>query len=57
MPYINNDGDTRLNNFPTEPKMYTAEPTTPSQQRNYLIVAVVGIVLVGALIFVATAVS
>jgi hypothetical protein len=57
MPYINNDGDTRLNNFPTEPKMYTAEPITPSQQRNYLIVAVVGVILVGALIFVATAVS
>ena len=57
MPYINNDGDTRLNNFPTEPKMYTAESTTPSQQRNYLIVAGVGIILVGALIFVATMVS
>jgi hypothetical protein len=57
MPYINNDGDTRLNNFPTEPKMYTAEPTTPSEQRNYLIIAVLGVVLVGVLIFVATAVS
>jgi hypothetical protein len=57
MPYINNDGDSRLNNFPTEPKMYTAEPTTPGEQRNYLIIAVVGIVLVGALIFVATMVS
>jgi hypothetical protein len=57
MPYINNDGDSRLNNFPTEPKMYTAEPTTANEKRNYLIIAVVGIVLVGALIFVATLVS
>jgi hypothetical protein len=57
MPYINNDGDSRLNNFPTEPKMYTAEPTTPSEQRNYLIIAVLGVVLVGVMIFVARAVS
>jgi cyanate lyase len=57
MPYINNDGDSRLNNFPVEPKMYTAEPTDPSQQRNYMMVMVIGIVLVGGLIFVATAVS
>jgi hypothetical protein len=57
MPYINNDGDSRLNNFPTEPKMYTAEPTSPSEKRNYLIIGVVGVVLVSALIFVATLVS
>ncbi len=57
MPYINNDGDSRLNNFPTEPKMYTAEPTSPDQQRNYLIIGVVGVVLVGGLIVVAMAVS
>jgi hypothetical protein len=57
MPYINNDGDTRLNNFPTEPQMYVAESSTPSQQRNYTIVAVVGLVLVVGFIFVAKAVS
>ena len=57
MPYINNDGDTRLNNFPTEPKMYVAEPTSPSQKRNYLIIGVVGLVLVVGFIFVAMAVS
>jgi hypothetical protein len=57
MPYINNDGDSRLNNFPTEPKMYTAEPSSPEQQRNYLIIGGVGIVLIGILISVATAVS
>lgn len=57
MPYINNDGDSRLNNFPTEPKMYTAEPTSPDQKRNYLIIGVVGVLLVGGLIVVAMAVS
>jgi hypothetical protein len=57
MPYINNDGDSRLNNFPTEPKMYTAEPTSPDQKRNYLIIGVVGALLVGGLIAVAMAVS
>ncbi len=57
MPYINNDGDSRLNNFPTEPKMYVAEPTSPTQKRNYLIIGVVGLVLVIGSIFVAKAVS
>jgi hypothetical protein len=57
MPYINNDGDTRLNNFPTEPQMYVAETATPNQKRNYLIIAVVGLVLVVGSIFVAQAVS
>ncbi len=57
MPYINNDGDSRLNNFPTEPQMYVAESTTPSQKRNYLIIAIIGLVLVIGSIFVAKAVS
>jgi hypothetical protein len=57
MPYINNDGDNRLNNFPTEPKMYTAEPASPDQKRNYLIIGTIGVLLVGGLIFVAKAVS
>jgi hypothetical protein len=57
MPYINNDGDSRLNNFPTEPQMYVAEAATPSQKRNYLIITVVGSVLVVGFIFVAKAVS
>ena len=57
MPYINNDGDTRLNNFPTEPKMYVEESTSPNQNRNYLIIAGVGVVLVVGLTFVAMAVS
>jgi hypothetical protein len=57
MPYINNDGDSRLNNFPTEPKMYVAEPTSPDQKRNYLIIGAIGLVLVVGLTFVAKAVS
>jgi hypothetical protein len=57
MPYINNDGDSRLNNFPTEPQMYVAESNTPNQKRNFLIITVVGLVLVVGSIFVAKAVS
>ncbi len=57
MPYINNDGDKRLNNFPTEPKMYVAESTNPNQTRNYAIVSIIGLVLVVGLTFVAKAVS
>jgi hypothetical protein len=57
MPYINNDGDSRLNNFPTEPQMYVAEANTPTQKRNYFIITVVGLVLVAGSIFVAKVVS
>jgi hypothetical protein len=56
MSYINNDGDTRLNNFPTEPKMYVAESNITSGFRNYLVIGVVGLVLVGGLMAVAMAV-
>jgi hypothetical protein len=57
MPYINNDGDTRMNNFPTEPRMYVAESTSADGKQNYLIAGIVGIVLVAAMTFVAMAVS
>lgn len=57
MPYINNDGDTRLNNFPTEPKMYVSESTSTDAKPNYLMMGIVGVVLVAALTFVAMAVS
>jgi hypothetical protein len=57
MPYINNDGDTRLNNFPTEPKMYVAESSDAGNNRNYLIIGILGIVVVAGLILVAMAVS
>ncbi len=57
MPYINNDGDTRLNNFPTEPKMYVDESTITSGSRNYLVIGIVCLVLIGGLMAVAMAVS
>jgi hypothetical protein len=57
MPYLNNDGDSRLNNFPTEPKMYVAESTDTDSKRNYLAIGVIGLVLTIGSIFIAMAVS
>ena len=57
MPYINNDGDTRMNNFPTEPKMYVEEGSNTNGNKSYLMMGIVGVVLVTALTFVAMAVS
>jgi hypothetical protein len=57
MPYINNDGDNRLNNFPTEPKMYVTESDSANSNRNYLVISVLGLILVVGSIFVAKAVS
>jgi hypothetical protein len=56
MPYINDD-DGRLNNFAIEPKIYQAEPPNTTQQRNYVILGVVGALLVTGLVFVAFSVS
>lgn len=56
MRYTVEDGG-RLNNFAVEPKMYTAEPPTQTQKRNYAILAVLALLLVGGLVFVAVAVS
>ncbi|MGL5805667.1 MAG: photosystem II assembly protein Psb34 [Xenococcaceae cyanobacterium] len=52
MPYTEEDGG-RLNNFAVEPKMYKAEPPNKNQQRNFVILGVVGFFLVGGLIAVA----
>lgn len=57
MPYLNNDGDTRLNNFPTEPKMYVTESTGAQSKGNYLAIGVIGLVLTIGSIFIAMAVS
>jgi hypothetical protein len=57
MPYLNNDGDSRLNNFPTEPKMYVAESTSTDGKRNYLVIGVVGLVLTIGSIAIAMMVS
>ncbi|MBD2596208.1 hypothetical protein BCD64_15605 [Nostoc sp. MBR 210] len=56
MPYTNEEGG-RLNNFAQEPKVYRAEPPTAEQKRNYIILGVAAIALVGGLIFVAFSVS
>lgn len=56
MPYTTEEGG-RLNNFAREPKVYTAEPPTDRQKRNYVILGIVGTILVGGLIFVAFSVS
>jgi hypothetical protein len=56
MPYTNEEGG-RLNNFAVEPKVYKATPPTKVEQRNYIIMGALAVVLVSALIFVAFSVS
>lgn len=56
MPYTTEEGG-RLNNFANEPKMYQAEPLSKSQIRNYVVLGVGAIALVGGLLYVAVAVS
>lgn len=52
MPYTKEDGG-RLNNFAVEPKMYQAEPPTKAQQRNYVILGTLGLLLVSGTIALA----
>jgi hypothetical protein len=47
MPYTTEDGG-RLNNFAKEPKVYTAEPPSETQKRNYILWGVAAATLVGA---------
>ncbi len=56
MPYTTEEGG-RLNNFAVEPKVYQAEPPTKQQQVKYAILGIVGLILVGGLVFVAVSVS
>lgn len=56
MPYTTEDGG-RLNNFAREPKVYTAEPPSTAERRNYILGGVAAVVLIGGLIFVAFSVS
>ncbi|MBD2068385.1 ssl1498 family light-harvesting-like protein [Leptolyngbya sp. FACHB-671] len=56
MPYTTEEGG-RLNNFAVEPKIYQAEPPTQGQQRNYIILGVAAIALIGGLLFIAVSVS
>jgi hypothetical protein len=56
MPYVKEEGG-RLNNYAEEPRVYTAEPPTKAQQRNYIILGTISLLLVGFLILVAFFVS
>lgn len=56
MRYTTEEGG-RLNNFAVEPKVYKAEPPTQAQQRNYLLMGVGAITLIGGLLFVAFSAS
>ena len=52
MPYTEEDGG-RLNNFASEPRMYTSEELSASEKRNYLIFGVFAFLLVGGIMAVA----
>jgi hypothetical protein len=52
MPYTKEEGG-RLNNFAAEPRVYQAAPPTKTEQRNYIILGVVALLLVVGLITVA----
>jgi hypothetical protein len=56
MPFTKEEGG-RLNNFAPETKTYQAEPPTKTEQRNYIILGVVALVLVSGLVFVAYSAS
>ncbi|MBD2138300.1 ssl1498 family light-harvesting-like protein [Anabaena sp. FACHB-1237] len=56
MPYTTEEGGL-LNNFAKEPKVYQAEPPTGNQKRNYIILGVAAVALIGGVIFVAFSVS
>lgn len=56
MPYTQEEGG-RLNNFAAEPKVYQATPPSKTEQRNYVILGVLALSLVGSLIAVAFYVS
>jgi hypothetical protein len=52
MPYTTEEGG-RLNNFAAEPKVYEAVPPDAKQKRNYIILGLLAIVLLGGLMTVA----
>ncbi|MEM9544113.1 MAG: ssl1498 family light-harvesting-like protein [Cyanobacteria bacterium P01_E01_bin.42] len=56
MPYTKEEGG-RLNNFAAEPKMYIAEPPTKTEQRNYLILGIGAMALVGGALAIVFTVS
>lgn len=56
MPYTNEEGG-RLNNFAAEPTVYKAEPPSPTQKRNYIIMGVGALALISGLMYIAVTVS
>ncbi|MGB3694391.1 MAG: ssl1498 family light-harvesting-like protein [Spirulinaceae cyanobacterium] len=56
MRYTTEEGG-RLNNFAVEPKVYGADAPNKNQQRNYIILGVGALTLVGSLMAVAVAAS
>jgi hypothetical protein len=56
MPYTTEEGG-RLNNFAVEPRVYKAEPPSKVQKRNYALIGVAAVLLLGGLCFVAVSVS
>ncbi|WP_204103429.1 MULTISPECIES: ssl1498 family light-harvesting-like protein [Spirulina sp. CCY15215] len=56
MPYTKEEGG-RLNNFAAEPKMYVAEPPTANEKRNYVIMGMGALVLVGGVVAIAFSIS
>lgn len=56
MPFTKEEGGL-INNFAPETKIYKAEPPTKTEQRNYLIIGIAAITLVGGLLFIAYSAS
>ncbi len=56
MPYTKEEGGI-LNNFAIEPKVYQAKPPNATQKRNYVIQAVLALLLVGGLLALAVVAS
>lgn len=56
MPYIKEDRGL-INNFAPETKVYQAEPPTPTQKRNYVLLGAAALALVSGLLFVAYSAS
>jgi hypothetical protein len=56
MPYTTEEGG-RLNNFAAEPKVYEATPPNKAEQRNYIIMGVAAVILLGGLLTVAVLAS
>ncbi len=52
MPYTQDEGG-RINNFAAEPRVYSAATPTGKEKRNYVILAVISVLLVAGLITVA----